>query len=148
MSARTRSTVLALTVVAAALVGAQDASAARAYNFTKARIKVQSYLESEVEINAGQRSESLNWSNAILVFHPNGASTKPVCHFGHTEASGITFAGGNWLKGGNYLLVVQHETKVSCTICDAGRKIIAQKSGWVKKGFEYTTPKRPDHGCE
>jgi hypothetical protein len=147
MNARIRCTIACI-AVAAALVAAQDASAARAYNFTKARIKVESYLESEVQINPEQRSESINWSNAILVHHPNAVSSKPVCYFGHIESTGITFSGGNWLKGGNYLLVVQHGTKVSCTICDSKRKIIAQKSGWVKKGFEYTTPNRPDHGCE
>jgi hypothetical protein len=134
-------------VVAAAalLAAAQDASAARIYNFTNKSLRVMSLYESEVTLRPGERSPSLQWSNAIIVYHPNAQHRKSeVCYFGENMLSG-----GNWLKGGNYLLIVQHGTKVSCTVCNAGRKNIAQRSGHVRAGAEYTsTPARPDHGCE
>ena len=139
--------------VVAIVSGVQCASAARIFNFTNQPIDVDgsgaksngSFL---INIKPGEKSESLDkYSRKVTVHHPFAGARlgAPVCTFEF---------GDREIVGGNYMLVVQHGTKVSCTLCDAGRKPRFKVAGQVRAGYAYTTAGRldpagkPELGCE
>jgi hypothetical protein len=133
--------------IAAAMMffGVQHASAARIYNFTNHPIDVSLPSKGQnrtVTLKPGEKSDSLEWKVALpfSVWHPFGyANGYPVCKFDVNTSE---------IVGGNYLLVVQQGDTISCTLCDAGRKIRFKRSGKVKTGYEYTTPDHKPNSCE
>jgi hypothetical protein len=137
----------ATVAVVAILSGIQCASAARIFNFTNQPVDVDgtgaknngSFL---INLKPGERSESLEkYSRKVTVHHPFAGSRlgAEVCTFEF---------GDREIVGGNYMLIVQHGTKISCTLCDAGRKPRFKATGQVRTGYAYTTPGKPEHGCE
>jgi hypothetical protein len=142
---RTRSFALGFIAAATMFFGVQHASAARIYNFTNQPIDVtlaSKGKERKVTLKPGDRSDSLEWSVALpfKVWHPfTLANGYPICNFDVNTSE---------IVGGNYLVVVQQGDTISCTLCDAGKKIRFKRSGKVKTGNEYTTPDHKPNSCE
>ena len=147
MTRRIRRTLYPLLGIVVALSAIQGAWAARVWNFTNQTIEVFGSSKGP-DINAvvkpGQQSDSISSNiDTVQILHPYATSLRnpTVC----------TIDSKDPLSGANYLVVLQHGTQVTCTLCNGSRKAIYTARGNLKagQGYEYSSPGRPNEfTCE
>jgi hypothetical protein len=147
MTKKTRRTLYPLLGIVVALSGIQCASAARVWNFTNQTIEVFGSSKGpdiRAVVKPGQQSDSISSNiDKVIILHPHALTL--------TNATVCVIDSKDPLSGANYLVVLQHGTMVTCTLCNGSRKAIYTARGGLKtgQGYEYSSPGRPtEFTCE
>lgn len=127
-----------------ALVTAQNALAARIYNFLPVPVDVVGTsvgipTSNRVHLGTGQRSDSLGWPNVTGVYVNAPGWSTPVCL--------VSFLTSAHIQGGNYMVIGHDGDTVVCDVCNSSHQRIAgnqRRVGALWDGKKYPSSQR---GC-